>query len=131
VKTRRLRRGRRSHALLWLRQGDRLWLVQRPERGVWAGLWSLPEFDSRRGPAGALVALAGQGEWLPPPSQHVLTHFDWTLQPLRWTLPAGGRAACWTGRWLRGHAGAGPLATRATRRWRLGLPAAGIHRKLA
>ena len=30
VKTRRLRRGRRSHALLWLQQGERLWLAQRP-----------------------------------------------------------------------------------------------------
>ena len=87
VKTRRLKRGRRIHALLWLRQGSRWWLVQRPATGVWAGLWSLPEFDS----AEALQLLAdgwrGEGEWLEP-IQHALTHFDWTLQPLAWTLPA-------------------------------------------
>jgi A/G-specific adenine glycosylase len=87
VKSRRLNRGRRIHALLWLRQGSRWWLVQRPATGVWAGLWSLPEFDS----AEALQAVAGswrgEGEWLVP-IQHALTHFDWTLQPLAWTLPA-------------------------------------------
>ncbi len=87
VKSRRLKRGRRTHALLWLRQGSRWWLVQRPATGVWAGLWSLPEFDS----ADTLQRLAdgwrGDGEWLAP-VQHALTHFDWTLQPLAWTLPA-------------------------------------------
>jgi A/G-specific adenine glycosylase len=44
VKSRRARRGRRRHALLWVVQRGRWWLVQRPARGVWAGLWSLPEF---------------------------------------------------------------------------------------
>ncbi|MCL0149315.1 NUDIX domain-containing protein, partial [Klebsiella pneumoniae] len=62
VKTRKLRRGRRLHALLWLARGDQLWLQQRPEQGVWAGLWSLPEFESMD----ALLALAeswpGEGE---------------------------------------------------------------------
>ncbi len=87
VKGRRLRRGQRSNALLVLRQRQRLFLVQRPARGVWAGLWSLPEFES----PDALNALAagwpGQGEWLAPVA-HALTHFDWTLHPLRWQLPA-------------------------------------------
>ena len=46
VKTRRLQRGRREHVWLWLAWRDRIWLEQRPDRGVWAGLWSLPEFDS-------------------------------------------------------------------------------------
>jgi A/G-specific adenine glycosylase len=87
VRLRRLKRGARAHALLWLAQADRLWLVQRPARGVWAGLWSLPEFDS---PA-ALQVLSrswpGRCSVLPV-IEHALTHFDWTLQPLRWQLPA-------------------------------------------
>jgi A/G-specific adenine glycosylase len=92
VKTRRLQRGARSHALLWLtRPGDggtaQVYLVQRPDTGVWAGLWSLPEFD----PPEALQALAvhwpGRGRSLPA-MVHRLTHFDWTLQPLHWSLPA-------------------------------------------
>ena len=87
VKTRKLRRGRRRHALLWLERGDRVWLVQRPPSGVWAGLWSLPEYDAAEALGALVAAWPGEGEWLAP-FEHVLTHFDWTLQPLRWRLPA-------------------------------------------
>ena len=87
VKIRRLRRGRRAHALLWLAQGQRLWLTQRPPRGVWAGLWSLPEFDSVDLLRQRLDGWPGRGEMLAP-IEHALTHFDWSLQPLRWQLPA-------------------------------------------
>ncbi|MGL6111465.1 MAG: A/G-specific adenine glycosylase [Rubrivivax sp.] len=86
VKTRRTARGARAHALLWLAQADRLWLVQRPPRGVWAGLWSLPEFDTPAALRALLQGWPGQGEELPA-IEHALTHFDWTLQPLRWCLP--------------------------------------------
>ena len=87
VKTRRTQRSTRSNALLWLRQGPRLLLVQRPERGVWAGLWSLPEFDTPAALEAAAQTWPGNGEWLPS-FQHALTHFDWTLHTLQWTLPA-------------------------------------------
>ncbi len=92
VKTRKLKRSRRAHLLLWLDWGDRVWLVQRPQTGVWAGLWSLPELDDEA----ALWALAahwpGEGRLLPP-VVHVLTHLDWTLQPCHWPLPADLAAA--------------------------------------
>ncbi|MBC7729027.1 MAG: A/G-specific adenine glycosylase [Microbacteriaceae bacterium] len=89
VKTRKLKRGAREHVLLWLASGDALWLVQRPQTGVWAGLWSLPEFDNDE----ALWALAADwpatvGEGRPLPTvRHTLTHFDWTLRPVHWPLP--------------------------------------------
>jgi A/G-specific adenine glycosylase len=120
VKTRRVRRTRQTSALLWLTHREAVWLVQRPATGVWAGLWSLPEWPVASGavapqsagePMGEVgvtpAASAdraeraeraerpnrpdwadwpGQGEWLPP-FLHVLTHRDWTLQPLRWTWP--------------------------------------------
>jgi A/G-specific adenine glycosylase len=86
VKTRRTQRGARSHALLWLTQGDRLWLSQRPPRGVWAGLWSLPEFDTLETLRARLQGWPGRGEELSV-IEHALTHLDWTLQPLRWQLP--------------------------------------------
>jgi A/G-specific adenine glycosylase len=101
VKSRTLKRSRRTSALLWLRQGSRWWLLQRPTTGVWAALWCLPEFDS----ADTLQALAdgwrGDGEWLDP-VQHALTHLDWTLQPLVWTLPARARVpeGLDAGRWF-------------------------------
>ena len=39
--------------------------------------------------------------WLPN-VEHALTHFDWTLQPLRWTLPARAKlpAGLPPGRWF-------------------------------
>ena len=110
VKTRKLKRGQRSNAWLWLQWGERLWLVQRPDSGVWAGLWSLPEFDTPE----ALDAAARDWPGTPfglPRFTHVLTHLDWTLQPVRWTLPpattaraaaqvTGGLGAGSAGRWV-------------------------------
>ena len=107
VKTRRLQRGRRRHGLLWLEQGARLWLVQRPPRGVWASLWTLPEGDSADAWAALAAGWPGAGERLPA-IEHALTHFDWTLEPLRWRLPArlaarrraAVEAALPAGRWV-------------------------------
>ena len=87
VKTRKLRRGARRHAWLLLLWRGQVWLLQRPQQGVWAGLWSLPEFDSAAEALAALQGLPGQPQALPA-IEHALTHFDWTLQPLRWPLPA-------------------------------------------
>ena len=87
VKSRRLKRGQREHLWLWLQWRERLWLAQRPQTGVWAGLWSLPEFDSAQALAAASADWPGAGEALPS-FTHALTHLDWTLHPLRWTLPA-------------------------------------------
>ena len=107
VKTRKLKRGQREHALLWLVDADRVWLVQRPQTGVWAGLWTLPEFNS----SDALWAQAADwpGEGRPLPLvHHAQTHFDWTLRPCHWSLPTGlaaearGRieASLPVGRWV-------------------------------
>lgn len=92
VKTRKLKRSRRSNAWLWLQWGDRLWLLQRPGSGVWAGLWSLPEFDTPEALDAASADWPGTPQGLPM-FTHVLTHLDWTLQPVRWTLPADAAAA--------------------------------------
>ena len=107
VKTRKLKRGTREHLWLWLAWRDRIWLVQRPDRGVWAGLWSLPEFDSTADFESHTEGWPGRAEVLPS-FTHVLTHLDWTLHPRRWTLPANtsvqraaGCVAAWpTGRWF-------------------------------
>ncbi len=105
VKTRKLKRSRREHWLLWLQQRGRWWLVERPETGVWAGLWALPEFESmlaleatcaqlqRAAQAGQPKALRANernaGDSAPmtltvlPTIEHTLTHFDWTLHPVQ------------------------------------------------
>jgi A/G-specific adenine glycosylase len=82
VKTRKLKRGSRASALLWLQQGERVWLVKRGDTGVWAQLWSLPEFETETALEQAVQPWPGTLEWLAP-VKHVLTHFDWMLQPLR------------------------------------------------
>jgi A/G-specific adenine glycosylase len=106
VKTRKLKRGRREHALLWLRRGTQLFLLQRPERGVWAGLWSLPEYESIEVLQAATQGWPGRAQVLPA-IEHALTHFDWTLRPVRWVLPAGGPKQVDTtlppGRWMQTH----------------------------
>ncbi len=92
VKSRRLQRGRREHLWLWLCWRGQVWLTQRPDTGVWAGLWSLPEFESAAAFDSACGDWPGAGESLPS-FTHVLTHLDWTLHPLRWTLPTRLSAA--------------------------------------
>jgi len=87
VKSRKLRRGRREDVWLWLRWDGRIWLAQRPQRGIWAGLWSLPEFDTTAALGAASRGWPGAGEALPS-FTHALTHLDWTLHPRRWTLPS-------------------------------------------
>jgi len=101
VKTRKLKRSRRESVWLWLRRSDQLWLQQRPPQGVWAGLWSLPEFASFDALADATRGWPGEGEALPS-FTHVLTHFDWLLHPRRWTLPRdmAEPAMLQAGRWF-------------------------------
>ena len=107
VKTRRLKRTQRSNAMLWLSEGDRLWLVQRPAPGVWAGLWALPLYTALDELRARAVDWPGRGEPLVA-IDHALTHFDWHLQPWRHRLPArfsGARRAALesalpAGRWF-------------------------------
>jgi len=88
VKTRKLQRGRRTGVLLWLQDRARIWLVRRPDTGVWAQLWSLPEFETAIALERAVKDWPGTLEWMAP-FKHVLTHFDWMLQPLRLTWHGG------------------------------------------
>jgi A/G-specific adenine glycosylase len=88
VKTRKLKRGARRNAMLWLVDPQqRLWLTQRAATGVWAGLWTLPLFESLDGLRSLTADWPGRAQALPP-IDHVLTHFDWRLEPWRHALPA-------------------------------------------
>ncbi|HSN32177.1 MAG TPA: A/G-specific adenine glycosylase [Ideonella sp.] len=107
MRTRRGVRTRRESWLLWLHSRGRVWLVQRPPRGVWAGLWTPPIFDDEPALLCAAAAL-GVAPAAQPPIDHALTHFDWRLHPRRATLPRAG-AAPGPGRWVA-HADLGAVA---------------------
>jgi A/G-specific adenine glycosylase len=92
VKTRKTKRSRRSNALLWLGDSHDVWLVQRPQRGVWAGLWTLPLYDALDELRALTAPWPGRGQPLAP-IEHALTHFDWQLQPWRQRLPSRLSAA--------------------------------------
>ncbi len=49
---------------------------------MWAQLWSLPEFDGAVSLERAVEPWPGTLEWMAP-FKHILTHFDWMLQPLK------------------------------------------------
>ena len=106
VSTKGGKRGRRTTVWLLLRWRDALWLARRPPAGVWAALWSLPEFDSFDALAEASRGWPGSGIALTA-IEHTLTHFDWLLHPRCWTLPAelteadatALAARCANGRW--------------------------------
>jgi A/G-specific adenine glycosylase len=102
VKTRKLKR---TSEQLWLlhaatRQGD-VWLMQRPQTGVWAGLYCMPVFESFDALLAALPAkyhaqLQDGGVF-----KHVLTHKDLHLHPVELTLPGPVKlgAAMGEGQW--------------------------------
>jgi A/G-specific adenine glycosylase len=85
--------------LLWLQQGDQVWVQQRPPRGIWASLWSWPEADEVAHWQALAATLGGTTEVLPP-FVHVLTHVDWTLAPLRCRLPPDAAAPDLPGQWV-------------------------------
>jgi A/G-specific adenine glycosylase len=82
LKTKKLKRSRRENWWLLLeRESDQaVWLQQRPAKGVWGGLWSLPLFDNE---ADLRQAAQGAPLELLPRIEHALTHFDWVLHPRR------------------------------------------------
>jgi A/G-specific adenine glycosylase len=124
VKTRTLRRQRIANALLWVERGGQVFLVPRPERGVWAGLWSFAELADADEAEAAVAGWPGRGSWQPT-LVHVLTHRDWSLSPLRWRLPVRGAALAskaladrWpAGRWFERDAALAAGLPAPIRRW--------------
>ena len=103
VKTRKLKR---SSEQLWLlhavtRQGS-VWLIQRPQTGVWAGLYCLPVFESFDALLAALPAKHHAQLQEGAVFKHVLTHKDLHLHPVELTLSSSVRlgAAMGEGQWV-------------------------------
>jgi A/G-specific adenine glycosylase len=111
-----LKRSERETWMLLMQSADgAVMLVKRPEQGVWGGLWSPPEFDSRNELLLSVATHAG-GTSAPTegvPLRHVFTHFDLLIHPL-WVQMQGANAVAEGGSSLWYNAALGQ---------RVGLPA--------
>ena len=83
VKTRKLRRSAQSLWMLKARDAQgRVWLEKRPSRGIWAGLYCLPVYESRTLLLGQLAPDARRTAHDGQAFVHVLTHKDLHLHPV-------------------------------------------------
>jgi A/G-specific adenine glycosylase len=101
VKTRKLKRSSESWWLLRAQRADgSTYLQQRPTPGVWAGLYSLPMYDSRDALMDSLTAAQHAGCDDQPAFKHVLTHKDMHLHVvnLTWQRQAPPHGV---GQWFR------------------------------
>ncbi len=89
VKTRKMKR---SAEQLWVLQAvtceGEVWLIQRPQKGIWAGLYCLPVFESFQTLLAALPATYHAQLQEGGVFKHVLTHKDLHLHPVRLNLPS-------------------------------------------
>ena len=112
VKTRKLRRSAQSLWMLKARDGQgRVWLEKRPPRGIWAGLYCLPVYESRGSLMDGLAPDARGTAHEGGAFVHVLTHKDLHLHPVS-VQCAAEQSPTETGHWF----GTGEWAA-------LGLPA--------
>ncbi|WP_431132143.1 A/G-specific adenine glycosylase [Variovorax paradoxus] len=98
VKTRKLKRSAQSLWALLARDAQgRVWLEKRPAKGIWAGLYCLPVFDTREELLAALPPAEQRHTQDLSPFVHVLTHKDLHLHPvlLRSSGQPQGDAARW------------------------------------
>lgn len=83
----------KSVAMLLLRDRGELMLEKRPARGVWGGLWSLPELDPDADASAHCHARYGfevRALRTLPTLNHAFTHFRLSIQPLELHLAPRG-----------------------------------------
>jgi A/G-specific adenine glycosylase len=92
---------RRIAMLVVLSRGEVL-LEKRPSRGIWGGLWSLPEAPADAAIAPALASWGLDGAAVEPlaPFEHAFTHFTlevtpWRVSPRDASRIAASRPATW------------------------------------
>jgi A/G-specific adenine glycosylase len=83
----------RSTAMLILAHAGAVLLIQRPQTGIWGGLWSLPEVDAEAEPVAAARALglAGRQAYALAAFVHTFTHYRLHVRP--WFIPVTARTA--------------------------------------
>ncbi len=88
VKLRKLKRSAQTMWLLFARSTEgAVWLQQRPNKGVWASLFTFPIFDSEQALRAALPTSLHHKLQFAPAFVHVLTHKDLHLHVVQLVLP--------------------------------------------
>ena len=85
AKQRRAVRKLRHAVMLVARRESAVLLVQRPDTGIWGGLWCLPEFTDRDAAAAFAATELSQASLAQrtlPDIAHSFTHFDLVITPL-------------------------------------------------
>jgi len=113
----------RSTGMMIAYRSQHVLLEQRPESGIWGGLWSLPEFDAKATPDQAcqLLGVMPSETKVLASFVHVFTHYRLTIKPV---------LACIQPHALATHKESVSIPKAAVRRWvaieklpELGLPA--------
>lgn len=99
VKTKKLKRTSEQLWLLYAQTNNgNVWMVQRPQSGIWAGLYCLPVFESYE-TLQAFVKTKSKSDLQDlPVVKHVLTHKDLYLHPVFLALKA--QKSLGQGRWF-------------------------------
>ena len=101
VKTRKLKRSSATLWLLWaVNAKGQVWLQKRPDKGIWAGLFSLPVFESEADLLAAWIQ-GGEPQYIAP-WKHVLTHRDLHLHPIHMLGSEQLPPVC-DGQWVDAH----------------------------
>ena len=111
-----------TRTVLILRCGDRAALRKRPDRGLLAGLWELPNADGVLTPEEALEKVRG---WGCKPSDiapcgeavHIFTHLEWHMTGYLITCRREGEDLFWADEAALRDTCAVPTAFRAYRRF--------------
>jgi A/G-specific adenine glycosylase len=92
AKKKRAARRQKHAVMLVARHASTVLLVQRPPRGIWGGLWCLPEFDDRAAAADFAAREFKRAEFNTLPEiEHSFTHFDLVITPLEARCQGGSR----------------------------------------
>jgi len=119
--------------MLVLRHQGAFLLQQRPEPGIWGGLWSLPEFDAAQDPDSASRALGLEPEerFELAAFAHTFTHYRLHIKP--WLVPvraAGIREDAAPQRWVPADQLATVALPAPVKKLLLGLVEAGMQEGL-
>ena len=92
VKTEKQKRRIEKKTVFLIRSGSRMAIVKRPEKGLLASLWELPNKEGTRSSAEARALLESRGNIVTtitklPAAKHIFTHVEWRMTGYEAVVP--------------------------------------------